>query len=394
MFKNKNIIFASTSLLIGVAGFSQSATTSFATASPAESPTNYLEVLMLIIAGLLVLVIWVLSNVLFMISKKAVEVSKSEKKILMIGWIIMGSLFTNLASAQTTITDTIPKVPAVNYYGGLSETTFWTVSTVLGLELLIIFALVLFIKGLWNVIHPVEVLLKQQKKLNSSWLIRTWNNLDKKFFTKATPLEKEADILLDHDYDGIKELDNALPPWWKYGFIITIFIAVLYLLEYEVWHIGLNPTEEYNSEMVTARDQVDAYLASMKNNVNEKTVTMSDAAGIAAGAVIFSQTCVPCHGKKGEGGVGPNLTDDFWVHGGAVADLFKTIKYGYPDKGMQSWQAVYSPIQMQELASYIKTLKGTNPPNQKAPQGDLYKEVAASDSTMAVFKKDSLVVAK
>ncbi len=391
MFKHKNIIFATMASLISVIGFSQGAT---ATASPVQAPTNYLEVLMLTIAGLLVLVIWVLSNVLFMISKKAVEVSKTGNKILMIGWIVMGTLFTNLANAQDNLTDTVSKVNTVNYYGGLSENTFWTLSTVLGLELLVIFAMVIFIKGLWKSINPIEVKVQMDKQYHASWLIRTWNELDKKFFTKAAPLEKESDILLDHDYDGIKELDNALPPWWKYGFYITICIAVIYLFKYEVWHNGPNPTEEYNSEMISAREQVDAYLVSMKNNVDEKSVTMSDASGIAAGAVTFSKTCVPCHGSKGEGGVGPNLTDDYWLHGGSVADLFKTIKYGYPDKGMQSWQSTYSPIQMQELASYIKTLKGTNPPNGKAPQGDLYKDIVIKDSTNVAQQKDSVSIAK
>lgn len=394
MFKHKNIILAVITLLTSVASIAQGSSPEITMAIPASSPTNYLEILMVTVAALLVVVIWVLSNVLFMISKKAVEVSKAGKKILMIGWIVMGSLFTNLSSAQDNLTDTVSKVNAVNYYGGLSETTFWTVSTVLGLELLVIFVLVLFIKGLWNSIHPVKLKVQLDKQLNTSWLIRTWNELDKKFFTKAVPLEKEADMLLDHDYDGIKELDNALPPWWKYGFYITIFIAIIYLFKYEIWHNGPNPTEEYNSEMISAREQVDAYLASMKNNVDEKTVTMSDASGIAAGAVTYSKTCVPCHGTKGEGGVGPNLTDDYWLHGGAVADLFKTIKYGYPDKGMQSWQSTYSPIQMQELASYIKTLKGTNPPNGKAPQGDLYKDVVIADSANAAPHKDSLVVTK
>jgi cytochrome c oxidase cbb3-type subunit 3 len=391
MFKHKNIIFATMTLLISVVGFSQGAT---ATASPVQAPTNYLEVLMLTIAGLLVLVIWVLSNVVFMISKKTVEVSKTGNKILMIGWIVMGTLFTNLANAQDNLTDNVLKVNTVNYYGGLSEYTFWTLSTVLGLELLVIFALVIFIKGLWKSINPIEVKAQMDKHYHTPWMIRTWNELDKKFFTKAASLEKEADILLDHDYDGIKELDNALPPWWKYGFYITICIAVIYLFKYEVWHNGPNPTEEYNSEMITAREQVDAYLSSMKNNVDEKSVTMSDASGITAGAVIFSKTCVPCHGKKGEGGVGPNLTDDYWLHGGAVADLFKTIKYGYPDKGMQSWQSTYSPLQMQELASYIKTLKGTNPPNGKAPQGDLYKDIVIKDSTNVAQQKDSVSIAK
>jgi cytochrome c oxidase cbb3-type subunit 3 len=393
MFKYKNSILTALSLMIMVVGFSQATAASVPASNPV-APTNYLAVLMLVVAGLLVLVIWVLSNVLFMIAKKAVEFSKSGNKVLMIGFIVMGSLFANTASAQSAFTDTLQKTPSINYYGGLSATTFWTLSTVLSLELFVVFILVLFIRGIWRSMYPALV-VEYEKTVSQVWIIRTWNDLDKKFFTKAAPLEKEADMLLDHDYDGIKELDNALPPWWKYGFYITIFIAVLYLLKYEIWHNGPNPTEEYNSEMTYAKAQVDEYLASMKNNVDEKSVTMSDAAGIAAGQVTFSKTCVPCHGAKGEGGVGPNLTDDYWLHGGGVADLFKTIKYGYPDKGMQAWQSTYSPIQMQELASYIKTLNGTNPPNAKAPQGDLFNEgVAGKDSTSVTPIKDSVVAVK
>lgn len=392
MFRYKNIPLIVIAILIALQSTAQA---NLSVPSTTEAPTNYLEFLMLTIAGLLVVVIWVLANVLGMISKKALEVNKSSNKVMMIAFVVLGSLFANNASAQTVMPDATAKIPSVNYYGGLSSTTFWTLSSVLALELLIVLLMVIFIRGLWKVIYPVTVVLKAEKEVSESWLITTWHNLDQKFFTKAIPLEQEADRLLDHDYDGIKELDNALPPWWKYGFIITIFIAVLYLLKYEVWHNGPNPTEEYNNEMATATEQVNNYLASLKNNVDEKTVTMSDAAGIAAGGVSFAKTCVPCHGTKGEGGVGPNLTDDYWLHGGKIADLFKTIKYGYPDKGMQSWQATYSPIQIQELASYVKSLRGTNPPNGKAAQGDLFKEdLKVADSAQIAIKKDSVIAMK
>jgi len=391
MFKKKYTYLLILALFTAMTSFAQNST---APNVPKGDQANYLEYLMITIAILLVVVIWVLANVLGMISKKAVEVSKLGNKVLMIGFIVMGSLFANGAKAQDAIADTTSKAVSVDYYGGLSYSTFWTLSTVLALELLIVFVLVLFIRGLWKVIHPAPVVIKEQED-KESWFIKTWHHLDKKFLTKAIPLEQEADRLLDHDYDGIKELDNALPPWWKYGFIITIFIAALYLLKYEVWHNGPNPTEEYNSEMTYAKEQVDTYLASMKNNVDEKSVTMSDAAGIAAGAVTFAKTCTPCHGAKGEGGVGPNLTDDYWLHGGKIEDLFKTIKYGYPDKGMQSWQSTYSPVQIQELASFIKSLKGTNPPNGKAPQGELFKEeLVGKDSVGTVAKKDSVIAVK
>jgi cytochrome c oxidase cbb3-type subunit 3 len=353
---------------------------------------NYVAFLMVSVAALLALVIWILAKVLIMISKKVLDASKSSKKTLMIGWIVLGTMFSKNLSAQSSVTDTATTIKNVNEYGGLSYNTYWTLFSVLMTELLVILLLVVFIRNLWKALYPSVVVIKEGKGENRSWLLRTWHKWDKQFFTKAAPIEKEADILLDHDYDGIKELDNALPPWWKFGFYITIFVACVYLLKYEVWETGPNPTQEYASEMMTAKADVEAYVASLKNNVDEKSVTLSDAAGIASGQVSFSKTCVPCHGAKGEGGVGPNLTDDYWIHGGGLADLFKTIKYGYPDKGMQSWQTTYSPVQIQELASYIKSLKGTNPPNAKAPQGDLYKELPVNDSsTVQKTAKDSLL---
>ena len=375
MLKNKNIYLLSMASLWSVGALAQS---SLLPAKP--EATNYVELLMMSIAILLVVVIGVLGNVLLMVSKKAVEISKSSKKIMMIFVVVMGSLFSKslYGQATTVIADTTSKINSTAFYGGLSYNTFWTMTVVLALELLIIALLVLFIRNIFRAIHPKEIEVVNGKKVAASWLLKTWHYLDKKFLTKAVPLEKEADMLLDHDYDGIKELDNALPPWWKYGFYITIVVAVFYLLKFEVWHTGMNPTEEYAAEMTAAKIQTDAYLALAKENVDENSVTQLDAAGAAVGKALFAKTCTPCHLAEGQGLVGPNLTDEYWIHGGGIKDIFKTIKYGYPDKGMQSWQTTYSPVQMQQLATYIRTLKGTNPPNPKAPQGDLYKEVAAN----------------
>ncbi|MFM1929223.1 MAG: hypothetical protein RL387_551 [Bacteroidota bacterium] len=344
--------------------------------------SNYLEILMIIVALLLVVVIWSLSSVLAMIAKKVVEQSKQAKKVLMILVIASSSLFSNYALGQDpTTSDSTAAAPVINY-GGMSSASFWTMGTVIALELLVVLLLVVFIKGLWKSLHP-SAQVATEKKIASSWLVTTWNKLDKQFFTKAAPIEQEADIMLDHDYDGIKELDNALPPWWKYGFYITIVVAVFYILKFEVWKTGQDQIQEYTTEMAEAKLQTEAYLAEMKENVDEKSVVMSDAAGINAGKELFAKTCVACHMSNGEGGVGPNLTDDYWIHGGSINDVFKTIKYGYPDKGMQAWSSTYSPVQIQQLSSYIKSLKGTNPPNAKAPQGDLYAELAKVDSVSA-----------
>lgn len=219
-----------------------------------------------------------------------------------------------------------------------------------------------------------------------------WSMLDKEIFTKAIPLEKEADHLLDHDYDGIQELDNSLPPWWKYGFYFTIVFAVFYILRYHVWKTGPDPEQEYKTEMAVATKQIEEYRKKAGDMVDEKTVTMADAAGIAEGDKIFHSNCFACHGGKGEGGVGPNLTDNYWLHGGTINDVFKTIKYGVAEKGMQAWEKTYSPSQIKSLASYIKTLAGTNPPNPKAPQGDLFQEKATDAKPAAA--KDSSVAKK
>jgi cytochrome c oxidase cbb3-type subunit 3 len=385
MLKNKNTFLLLLTSLFSVATFAQ---TTSVTTMP-EPATNYLLWLMITVAILLVVVVWILAKVLMMVSAKAVELSKSASKVMMIFVVVMGSLFSKNLMAQTAtvnITDTTTKASVTSFYGGLSYNTFWTMTTVILLELLVVLLLVLFIRNIFKSIHPSKKLVVDGKVVTDSLLLRTWHKLDKQIFTKAVPLEKEADLLLDHNYDGIKELDNALPPWWKYGFYITIVVAVFYLLKFEVWHTGMNPTEEYNAEMTNAKQQTDAYLASAKENVDENTVVQLGPAGVAAGKELFAKTCMPCHLEGGQGLVGPNLTDEYWVHGGSLKDIFKTIKYGYPDKGMQSWKTTFSPIQIEELASFIRTLKGTHPPHPKAPQGDLYKEVSERLDSASVKK--------
>ncbi|MEO0583095.1 MAG: cbb3-type cytochrome c oxidase N-terminal domain-containing protein, partial [Bacteroidota bacterium] len=166
----------------------------------------------------------------------------------------------------------------------------------------------------------------------------------KQKLTDAVPVAQEASIDMGHDYDGIRELDNNLPPWWKYGFYFTIGFAMVYLVHFHVvelsflnWFFGPSnsSTEEYVIAMEEAEIQKKAYLAKQANLVDERTATyMVDASDIAKGKELFSsKTCVVCHGQQGEGGIGPNLTDRYWLHGGDVKDIFATIKYGVPAKG-------------------------------------------------------------
>jgi cytochrome c oxidase cbb3-type subunit 3 len=187
--------------------------------------------------------------------------------------------------------------------------------------------------------------------------------------TKSVPIEREHEILLDHDYDGIQELDNMLPPWWVALFYITIAFGGIYWWYYHIRGDGNIMEQEYKMELVQATED----LKLMANRVDETSVKLlTEPDKLKSGEAIFIKNCVACHGKLGEGGVGPNLTDAYWLHGGDIQSVFKTIKYGVPEKGMIPWQAQLSPSQIQEVASYIeKTLAGTNVPNGKAPQGEL-----------------------
>jgi cytochrome c oxidase cbb3-type subunit 3 len=126
-----------------------------------------------------------------------------------------------------------------------------------------------------------------------------------------------------------------------------------------------------------AEEEVAEYLATRADLVDEKSVvTLTDEAALDKGKTIFISYCAACHGTQGEGGVGPNMTDNYWIHGGDIKDLFRVVKYGVPEKGMISWKSQLSPVQMQQVSSYILTLVGTNPPNQKEPQGELYEPAA------------------
>lgn len=286
------------------------------------------------------------------------------------------TLFSLLVSNLTLLAQNTGSGGGMNYF----------LYAAIGFVMLAIVAVIYFVS--LNNKYQQEYNIKTGRFGEPTGIRKWWSYLDQKFFTRAAPLEKEADVLLDHDYDGIKELDNALPPWWKWGFYITVILAVLYLFRFHVFHTGPTPLDEYNKEMQIAATK----MAGMKKDmINETNVTLSDAAGIASGKKIFTGTCFPCHGANGEGNaVGPNLTDKYWIHGGSLGEVFKTITIGVPDKGMQAWGKTFSPMDIKNLASFVLSLQGTNPPNAKAPQGNLFEPGKTADS--ASLKKDTVTV--
>lgn len=264
--------------------------------------------------------------------------------------------------------------------GGLDMFTFYFMLGVIIVELI-------FILVIYNLMMGI---LRTEKVTSSVVKPKTKNILEK--INASVDIEKEADIMLDHNYDGIVELDNNLPPWWKYGFYLTIVIGIIYLINYHVTGTGDLQTAEYEKSLVIAKAEVDEYMRTSANNVDETTVKQLEGADLESGKDLFMANCAACHGKLGEGTVGPNLTDAYWLHGGSLQDIFKTIKYGWVDKGMKSWKEDFSPIQIAQIASFIKTLNGTNPAGAKVAQGELYKEEKNTINDSLKTTTDSLIV--
>lgn len=201
------------------------------------------------------------------------------------------------------------------------------------------------------------------------------------------PIEAEKSLLLDEDYDGIQELDNNIPPWFNILFYGSVIIAIIYMLNFHVFKTGKLPFQEYNDEVFAAQLQRDELIKSGAF-INETTVELlNDPESLSSGKQIYMANCVPCHGENAGGTVGPNLTDQFWIHGGGIKNVFKTIKYGVPVKGMIAWQNQFNPKKMQQVGSYVLSLQGTNPANGKPPEGDKFIE-----TTDSVSVKDSAKV--
>ncbi|MBY0425585.1 MAG: c-type cytochrome [Cytophagales bacterium] len=199
---------------------------------------------------------------------------------------------------------------------------------------------------------------------------------------QLNPLKLEKQLLMDHDFDGIYELNNPTPPWFMGLFYITIVFGFIYIGVYHVMGDGNIMETEYKEEVLAAEKTHEEYMKKFANSINEDNVkALADAKGLEAGALIYKQNCVACHGEKGEGKVGPNLTDEYWLHGGSIKNIFHTVTEGVPSKGMISWKKQLNPLQVQQVSSYIMTLIGTKPANAKEPQGEIYSPDAEIKAT-------------
>jgi cytochrome c oxidase cbb3-type subunit 3 len=224
-------------------------------------------------------------------------------------------------------------------------------------------------------ILPEEQKIQLNEANNLSFKDSEWYKKLMVKLTRTVSSENEDELLLEHDYDGIKELDNNLPTWWVYLFYVCIVFGVVYMVRFEV--LGADNQEiELKKEVAQAKIDIAEYMKTAPDLMDEKTVTLlTDPADLAAGKEIYTTNCAACHRADAGGQIGPNLTDDQWILGGGIKNVFHTLVNGGRDgKGMISWKGTLKPKEMQKVASYILSLKGSNPPDAKAPEGEVWVE--------------------
>lgn len=179
-------------------------------------------------------------------------------------------------------------------------------------------------------------------------------------------------LLLDHDADGITELDNKLPGWWLWLFYITIAFGVVYMGYYHVFDVGALTTEKYDNEIAAAKEKFPEAFQTVDVSAGADLAPSTDVAVFERGKEIFDANCVACHTADGGGLIGPNMCDDYFIHGGTYADSVRIINNGVVEKGMIAWKAVLKPSDIEAVASFVYRLRGTTPANPKAPEGEQY----------------------
>jgi cytochrome c oxidase cbb3-type subunit 3 len=357
---------------------------------PPSEISNPFAIAMISIAALLLFAIVLVAQLLLRQAKIKLAAAKKNDAAKILSVILLCFISTGLFAQDAAPADAAAATTQAAVAVQLSDTSFYALLTAIGVELIILLGMLSQLRALQTepeaVTVPNEVGEQVTVKKEAYW---------KKLWEKANnfrPVKEEADIDLGHDYDGIRELDNRLPPWWLYGFYVCIIFSGIYLWRSHVTHTAPSSLEELQIAMKIADEEKESYLAKSKNNVDENTVKLlTDAADIDAGKKAFTTMCAACHAADGGGGVGPNLTDNYWLHGGSMQDVFKTIKYGWPEKGMKSWKDDYSPVQIAQISSFVKSLQGTKPATAKEPQGELFEEagniVPAGDSSAQAGNK-------
>jgi len=241
--------------------------------------------------------------------------------------------------------------------------------------LLILIAIELILKSVENVMFQTLSEEAKERYLETrssqdewAWGKKVWSKL-----TGNKPIEKEGEIILDHNYDGIRELDNELPPWWVWMFYATIIFGVVYLVRFHIYG-DYDQAQEYDQDVAAATLAIEEYKKTAKDLVDANTVELlTEASDLSAGKSIYETTCIACHMADGGGGIGPNLTDENWILGGGIKNVFNVVSEGGRDgKGMVAWKQILKPIEIAQVSSYLLTFQGTTPANPKEAEGDIW----------------------
>ena len=255
---------------------------------------------------------------------------------------------------------------------------FPMINVILLVVLVLLIAIEAVINAADNIVYQLlseEEKAKLVAEANLKLTEKPWFKKLMSKLTRTVPIESEASLLLNHDYDGIKELDNNLPPWWVYSFYACILFAAVYLVRFEI--LGADNQEmELKKELAQAKIEVAEYMKNAPDLMDEKSVTqLTEPADLAIGKTLFENNCAACHRADAGGQIGSNLTDDHWILGGGIKNIFHTITNGGRDgKGMISWKGTLKPKEIQKIASYIMSLRGSNPKDAKAADGEIWVE--------------------
>ena len=304
-----------------------------------------------------------------------------KKNIISIGFIA-GLLFMSTTVKAQAVTDSVSVAANGTIFKSVDpifyQPTFYYIAVFLIILLIAIFVMARTLLVIARGMVPVQDKPKAKAKEEIVQRESFWSRFDRNVLTQAVPVEKEEDIMLNHDYDGIKELDNNLPPWWKWGFYFTIIWSFIYVLHFHVFKTGYSQDQEYIASVQAADEAQKIRMEKMADMVTPENVKqLTDASALSDGKDVFTKNCTACHGQNLEGGVGPNLTDPNWIHGGGIKNVFKTITNGVPLKGMISWKSQLSPKTIQAVASYILSMQNTHPANAKAAEGDIWVDASA-----------------
>lgn len=370
----KKLLFCS-GLLFSIPGLSFA----LSVVPPVETPaTGAYDTIRYVLFGFAVLLLFVIIALGYAI-KASLQIKRKQflkrnqaPKALGILFLCLGLIAAQPVLAEDAVVKEVVE-EAPGFWGNLFNTApndmLITILVIL-VELMVIFVLV---RVQIKLLKEKTVAVPKPAAAGFSWT----RLLEKLGANKAT--DDVASLDLNHEYDGIRELDNNIPKWWQLSFAGTVVIGIIYIFRMFVTGSLPDQISELQEDQRIAAIKIAEYLKNSANNVDENTVTMLDEGGVAQGKELFTKNCVACHGGGGEGTIGPNLTDGYWLHKGGIKDVFYSIKYGWPEKGMKSWQSDFSPAQIAQLASYVKSLAGSNPPNAKEKEGELYSEEASSE---------------